>query len=153
MARFSDFWLRPGEQLHPVPPCRADQGEAVFFRQRDGFRCGRSLACENGDPGPDGFHGHVRGNPAAGIDHAPGKRNPVTQGIANGFIQGIVPADILALEEKLAVLCQKTAVGGPGLSMERHTCVEAVGQIKDLLCLPGNGSHWLYRLPGQKIII
>ena len=77
----------------------------------------------------------------------------MAQGIANGFIQGIVPADILALEEKLAVLCQKTAVGGPGLSVEGHTRVEAVGQVKDLLCLPGNGSHRLYRLPGQKIIV
>ena len=77
----------------------------------------------------------------------------MAQGVTDDLVQGVVPADILALEQKLAVLCQKTAVGGPGLSVEGHTRVEAVGQVKDLLCLPGNGSHRLYRLPGQKIIV
>ena len=77
----------------------------------------------------------------------------MAQGVTDGLVQGVVAADVLALEQKLSVLCQKAAVGGEGLTVEGHTRVEAVGQVKDLICLPGNGSHRFCRLPSQKIIV
>ena len=54
----------------------------------------------------------------------------MTQGIANGFVQGIVTADVFTLEEKFSIAGKEAAMGRPGLAVKRSAIGKTVCQVK-----------------------
>ena len=62
----------------------------------------------------------------------------MTQGIANGFVQGIVTADVFTLEEKFSIAGKEAAMGRPGLAVKRSAIGKTVCQVKDPLLFPGD---------------
>ena len=101
-----------------------------------------SLTCQNRDSGADRFDRHIRRDTSAGINHTFFQINTMTQGIANGFVQGIVTADVFTLEEKFSIAGKEAAMGRPGLAVKRSAIGKTVCQVKDPLLFPGDRSYW-----------
>ena len=75
-----------------------EQPQSVFFRQLHRLNGGHRLADEGGNTtGADGLAHHIHRHPAAGVKDALPQRHSVRQCAADGFVERIVAAQILAL--------------------------------------------------------
>ena len=102
--------------------CQSHQRYIVNTRQFNGLTGGNFIADHHRNPAPNCLLYHIHRNSSAGKKDAGRQIHAREQSFSNRFIYGIMPAQILAGFEHRIFPRQKTAVGGPGLSMERHTC-------------------------------
>ena len=104
-----------------LPRCRMkrfllsdEQFQPIRFRQFQRLHRGHRFADEGGHPGPDGLAHHIHRYPAAGVEHALAQLHPLRQRTANGLIQRVVAAKILALVQDFPVPQHKAVCGRRG---------------------------------------
>ena len=90
-------------------------GAGQFYRLHRRSR----LADQHRNSRPYDLLGHIQRNSPACVDLALRERDLMEKRIANGLVQGIMPADILAGKENTAAAAENTAVNGAGSRIER----------------------------------
>ena len=86
---------------HPVWSCGTDHGQTVFLCQFYGIHHGNGFCRHHRNPRHNDFHSHIKRHSSAGVQNTIFQRKPVFQRIAHGFVDGIVPSDVLTGKQKL----------------------------------------------------